>query len=176
MATWPPALLPVFFCLVLACASFLQQTCLSVISEEVIHYTHTFFVCLFLRYQILFQHTAWVLSFSSFFILLYKFARSCDKCRKRTVFLKLLRTLPRCWRATCYNDYRTQNCVHKGQMSVQGQFPLLSALFVIIKKRKRTSLGKWRHLFRHYFKFIAICSNTSSRAMLLIITNCPGRL
>lgn len=186
MATWPPALLPVFFCLVLACASFLQQTCLSVISEEVIHYTHTFFVCLFLRYQILFQHTAWVLSFSSFFILLYKFARSCDKCRKRTVFLKLLRTLPRCWRATCYNDYRTQNCVHKGQMSVQGQFPLLSALFVIIKKKKENFSRKMAsfissllrvhcHLLKYKFKSDAANHHKLSwSAMMSCSSNVPG--
>lgn len=138
VAIWPPVLLPVFCDLILAGAPFLQQTCLSVISEEAIHYPTLSFVCFFLRYQILFQHTAWVLSLLYCFIILYKFARSCDRWfRKRIVFLKLPRTLPRCWRATCYNDYRTQNCVHKGQMSMQGHFPLLSALFVIIKQEKK---------------------------------------
>lgn len=105
--------------------------------------THTFsFVRLFLYTMKSYSDTSHEF-FCHFFCLFSRFrtsfARSCDKCRERMAFFKVASHFALLLKSNLllYSNYRTQNCVHKGQMSVKGQFPLLSALFVI-KRRNLT--------------------------------------
>lgn len=108
-AAHPPALPWTFprFCLCTVYRMYAAGTSFSKIVRGRYNHAH-FFFCTFisLHYEILFRHIAWVFFLSFFFVCFHASVQVLQEvvinAGNEWRFSKLPRTLPCCWRATCY--------------------------------------------------------------------------